>query len=140
MASTTMSNTKVEFVINGHHGHVTHVKAVKGILVNGVHGVHVQQHVAMESVRATGTVMEQQIVRNQDHWNKRKTVQTYQDVWVHGLNGVHALRIVKIAVVDQDPENVRENASDQIDAMNTETKKKNAKSVQLLKMRVSNCL
>ena len=30
--------TKVEIVINGHHGHV---KALKGISVNGAHGVHV---------------------------------------------------------------------------------------------------
>ena len=45
----------------------------------------------------------------------RKNVQTYQDVLVHGLNGVHALKIVKIADVDA-PENVRENATDQINA------------------------
>ena len=72
--------TKVEIVINGH------VKAIKGISVNGVRGVHVQQHVAMESVRAKGTVMEELIVR--DHVRKGKTV---QDVLVNGLNGVNAL-------------------------------------------------
>ena len=44
---------------------------------------------------------------------KRKPVQTYQDVLVHGLNGVHALSLVD----PEDPENARENATDQINAM-----------------------
>ena len=126
-----MSNTKVEFVINGHHGHVTHVKAVKGISVNGVHGVHVQQHVAMESVRATGTAMEQLIVRC---WDLLWTGKTAQDVLVNGLNGVNALKIVMKANVDlKDPENAREIAADQ----NYVLKKKSATPIQFMKIRVS---
>ena len=127
MACTTISNTTLEIVINGHHGHV---KALKGISVNGVHGVHVQQHVAMESVRAKGTVMVQLTVRC---WDLLWTGKTAQDVLVNGLNGVNALKIVMKADVLEDPENARESAADQ----NHVLKKKNAKPVQFMKIRVS---
>ena len=58
----------------------------KDALGHGLNGQDVLQRVAMESVRAKGTVMEELIVR--DHVRKGKTV---QDVLVNGLNGVNAL-------------------------------------------------
>jgi len=83
----------------------------------------------MEYVRAKGTVMEELIVRY--HVRRGKTV---QDVFLNGLNGVNAPSIVMKADVGlEDPENARGIAADQ----NHVKRKKSAKSVQFMKMRVN---